>query len=53
MFHPDDLGMSVFRRSYAFDDKETWGMAAMRVADHVAAAEDSGKRNEWFNRFRA
>lgn len=49
-FQPDQLGMEVFKRSYAYDENETWEMASMRVAEHVAAAEN-GKRQEWFRRF--
>lgn len=48
----DDLAQAVFKSSYAFDDSETWGMANMRVAEHVAAAEDGDARRKWFNRFR-
>ena len=51
VFTPDDLGMGVFQRSYAFDSEETWEGAAHRVADHVAAAEDGEKRREWTARF--
>jgi len=47
----DDLGEDVFRRSYAIDEKETWEMAALRVSEHVAAAEDSELRKKWQRRF--
>lgn len=50
-FQPDDLGMDVFQRSYAFDDKETWEQAALRVSEHVAAAEDPDIRTKWQRRF--
>jgi ribonucleoside-diphosphate reductase alpha chain len=50
-FRPDDLGMEVFQRSYAIDAEETWEMASYRVAEHVAAAEDSPVRKKWQLRF--
>lgn len=50
-FQLDDLGEDVFKRSYAIDEKETWEMAALRVAEHVAAAEDGDKRKKWQRRF--
>lgn len=49
-FQLDDLGKEVFERSYAYDENETWEMASLRVADHVAAAEN-GDRQKWFSRF--
>lgn len=52
VFVLDDLGEKTFKRSYAFEENETWGMAAIRVAEHVAAAEEGEKRRKWFNRFR-
>jgi ribonucleoside-diphosphate reductase alpha chain len=51
MFQPDDLGMDVFRRSYAFEDTETWEQASKRVANHVAAAEDPAKIGKYSQRF--
>jgi len=51
VFRPDDLGESVFRRSYARDVNETFEEASRRVADHVASAESNGKVSEWSNRF--
>lgn len=50
VFQPDDLGMEIFKRSYAYDENETWEMASLRVADHVAAAEN-GNKQKWFGRF--
>ncbi len=50
IFQPDDLGTEIFKRSYAYDENETWEMASLRVAEHVAAAEN-GDRNKWFARF--
>lgn len=50
VFQPDDLGMEIFKRSYAYDENETWEMASLRVADHVAAAEN-GDKQKWFSRF--
>ena len=47
----DDLGEDVFRRSYAIDDKEDWTGASMRVAEHVAAAEEGEDRKKWQLRF--
>lgn len=49
-FQPDDLGMEIFKRSYAYDENETWEMASLRVADHVSAAEN-GDKQKWFGRF--
>lgn len=50
-FSPDDLGMDVFRRSYAYSDVETWMDGSWRVAEHVAAAENSDKNSYWRERF--
>lgn len=50
-FQLDDLGEDVFRRSYAIDENETWEMASLRVAEHVAAAEDGQLRKKWQRRF--
>lgn len=50
-FRPDDLGQEQFKNSYAAHPKETWSEGARRVADHVAAAEDNGKRKHWADRF--
>jgi ribonucleoside-diphosphate reductase alpha chain len=50
VFQPDDLGMEIFKRSYAYDETETWEMASLRVADHVSAAEN-GDKQKWFGRF--
>lgn len=47
----DDLGLEVFKRSYAATPDEDWGMASMRVSRHVSAAEDSELRERWENRF--
>lgn len=47
----DDLGLDVFKRSYAATDDETWEMASMRVGRHVAAAESSALRERWEGRF--
>ena len=50
-FQLDDLGEDVFRRSYAYDKDETWIGASLRVARHVAEAEENGKRIKWTERF--
>jgi ribonucleoside-diphosphate reductase alpha chain len=50
-FQPDDLGIEVFKRSYAYDQDETWEGASLRVSEHVAAAEDNGLRRKWTDRF--
>jgi len=47
----DDLGEDVFRRSYAIDEKEDWTSASLRVAEHVAAAEEGENRKKWQMRF--
>ncbi len=47
----DDLGEDVFRRSYAIDEKEDWTGASLRVAEHVAAAEEGENRKRWQMRF--
>jgi len=47
----DDLGEDVFRRSYAIDENENWTGASLRVAEHVAAAEEGDKRKKWQMRF--
>ncbi len=50
VFSLDDLGTDVFKRSYAFDENETWKEASDRVATHVAKAEEYGE-SEWASRF--
>jgi ribonucleoside-diphosphate reductase alpha chain len=50
-FTLDDLGEDVFRRSYAIDENENWTSASLRVAEHVAAAEEGDKRKKWQLRF--
>ena len=47
----DDLGEDVFKRSYAIDEKEDWTGASLRVAEHVAAAEEGENRKKWQMRF--
>jgi ribonucleoside-diphosphate reductase alpha chain len=51
LFKFDDLGESTFRSSYAYDQDETWELAARRVAEHVAAAENPDKYRKWQRRF--
>lgn len=51
VFSLDDLGQDVFKRSYAYDENETWSEAADRVASHVAEAEENGLKRKWKNRF--
>jgi ribonucleoside-diphosphate reductase alpha chain len=51
VFQLDDLGLKTFKRSYAYDENETWEQAARRVAEHVAAAEDPEKNKKWQRRF--
>lgn len=48
----DDLGLDVFKRSYAATPDESWEAAALRVSRHVAAAESSELRDRWEYRFR-
>lgn len=47
----DDLGQEVFKRSYAYNEDETWEEASLRVARHVAEAEENGNRSKWSDRF--
>lgn len=51
VFSLDDLGQDVFKRSYAYDENETWSEAADRVASHVAEAEENGLKRKWASRF--
>ena len=51
LFSPDDFGIEVFKRSYAYDKDETWQEASMRVASHVAEIEENGLRRKWTDRF--
>lgn len=53
LFSPDDLGIEVFQRSYAYDKDETWEEASLRVARHVAQVEENGLKNKWKDRFYA
>lgn len=50
-FQPDDLGMDIFSRSYAFYETESWELGGMRVGEHVAAAEEESVRAKWQRRF--
>ena len=47
----DDLGLDVFKRSYAATPDESWEAASMRVSRHVAAAEASELKERWEGRF--
>jgi ribonucleoside-diphosphate reductase alpha chain len=51
VFSLDDLGEKTFKRSYAYDDTETWEGASRRVADHVAAADSGELFRKWSRRF--
>lgn len=51
VFKLDDLGEDIFRRSYAYDEDETWEQASRRVADHIAAAESQDNYRKWQRRF--
>lgn len=51
VFTLDDLGQDVFKRSYAYDENETWSEAADRVASHVAEAEEYRMKRKWASRF--
>lgn len=49
-FEPTGLGATIFSDRYA-EKGETFEEASMRVARHVAAAEESGNVDEFANRF--
>lgn len=51
VFQLDDLAQEVFKRSYAYNSDETWIEASIRVAEHVAQAEDPSLHNHWSDRF--
>jgi len=51
LFQLDDLANEVFKRSYAYNEKETWEEASLRVADHVAQAEETHLHDKWRERF--
>lgn len=49
-FEPSGLGLTIFKERYAISD-ESWSDASLRVAQHVAAAEENGKRDIYTKRF--
>lgn len=51
LFQLDDLGAEVFERSYAYHENETWEEASLRVAEHVAQAEETHLHSKWRERF--
>lgn len=50
-FKPQGLGDTIFRDRYARDAEENWEEACLRVADHVAAAEESVDVRKYADRF--
>lgn len=50
MFEPTGLGKVIFEDRYRLGE-EDWGGACTRVANHIAAAEENGKRDIFTKRF--
>jgi ribonucleoside-diphosphate reductase alpha chain len=48
-FEPTGLGRTIFDERYAREEGETWDAACIRVASHVAAAEED--TSKWTDRF--
>lgn len=51
MFKPEGLGATIFSERYTRFEGETWEQASLRVAEHVAKAEDNGNFRKWTDRF--
>lgn len=50
-WRPSGLGETWFNERYARYDGETWEQASLRVAEHVAKAEENGKYKRYAERF--
>lgn len=50
-FEPTGLGKTIFEERYARFEGETWDQASLRVASHVAQAEEDEKIAKWTERF--
>lgn len=48
---PQGLGLQIFKDRYARTPEETWEQACLRVANHVAMAEENGKYEKYRERF--
>lgn len=51
-FKPEGLGLTISKERYARSPEEDWQGLSVRVADHVAQAEDNGKVQVYAERFR-
>jgi ribonucleoside-diphosphate reductase alpha chain len=49
-FEPSGLGKTIFEERYAREG-ESWDAASLRVASHIAQAEENGKQTKWTERF--
>lgn len=50
-FEPSGLGLTIFKDRYARDTEEKWEEACLRVAEHVAEAEENGNVRKYRERF--
>lgn len=48
---PSGLGEQIFKDRYARSAEESWEEACLRVADHIAQAEQNGKYQQYKDRF--
>lgn len=45
------IGEKIFKLKYARNEKETWEDACLRVAQHIASAEEKSEQVEWTAQF--
>lgn len=50
-WEPTGLGLTIFKDRYAESEDETWEEGSLRVAKHIAQAEDSDKQKIFTDRF--
>ena len=50
-FEPEGLGATIFQDRYARYAGESWQQASMRVAEHVAGAEENGNVRKYTERY--
>ena len=50
MYEPQGFAKTIFTQRYAINTEETFSEACMRVANHIAVAEN-GNRDRWAERF--
>lgn len=51
MYQPKGLAQTIFSERYTIHPEESWSNASLRLANHVAGAEDDDKREQTAERF--